>query len=160
MRWLRTVKINKVSLRDAIMNGCLTCRHPSPRTLERRGSFALCAMVCKQTVGDEGSALDNANNLRRTRRSRNKSFGRAFSPRRARLRIAKAFRIRITPPERQNKNFGRAFLKARGVQRQRLWARSAERETPQRQELRRGESDKTIRRIVFRRGAPCDRGRP
>ncbi|MBR3419878.1 MAG: hypothetical protein IKG82_14420, partial [Oscillospiraceae bacterium] len=35
----------------------------------------------------------------------NKSFGRAFSPRRARLRIAKAFRIRITPPERQNKSF-------------------------------------------------------
>ncbi len=43
--------MNKVSLRDAIMNGCLTCRHPSPRTLERRG-------VSLVATSDEGSALD------------------------------------------------------------------------------------------------------
>ena len=50
--------MNKVSLRDAILNGCLTCRHPSPRTLEHRGVSLIYAMVCRQTMIDEGSALD------------------------------------------------------------------------------------------------------
>ena len=91
------------------------------------------------TPADCGARLraNNANNLRRTRRSRNKSFGRAFSPRRARLRIAKAFRLRITLQERQYKSFDQTFSKVCGVQRQRLWSLSAESETPQRQELRR-----------------------
>ena len=43
--------MNKVSLRDTIMNGCLTCRHPSPRTLERWG-------VSRIAMRDKGSALD------------------------------------------------------------------------------------------------------
>ena len=54
----------------------------------------------------------------------------------------------------------RLFQKAGGFQRQSIWSHSAECEMPLRKELRRGESDKTIRWIVFRRGAPCDRGRP
>ena len=33
-------------------------------------------------------------------------------------------------------------------------------EHPRLEELRRGESDKTIRWIVFQRGGPCDRGHP
>ena len=41
-----------------------------------------------------------------------------------------------------------------------LWSRIAMREIPLRQELRRGESSKTIRWIVLPRGEPCDRGLP
>jgi len=57
-----------------------------------------------------------------------KSFDQTFSPRRARLRIAKAFWLRIALPERQYKSFDQTFSKVCGVQRQRLWSRSAERE--------------------------------
>ncbi|MBR3045595.1 MAG: hypothetical protein IKI45_14070, partial [Oscillospiraceae bacterium] len=64
-----------------------------------------------------------------------KSFGRAFSPRRARLRIAKALRLRTvlpehnTPQERQYKSFDQTFSKVCGVEGQ------SPRRTPQSAEL-------------------------